>query len=189
MKCSLQSHLILFAPPTLSPAPAAPTAIYPHTHPTNNLLPPCPSLHSQHPPYQHRHGYHLLARPLPRPPRPLPQRLPAPSFLSSPSKRAYWTSIPDDSPNTESEPSSSSRGEERLSKRVFTHLDALLHHERGKEELEGFQQEYARSLTVRRCCRWGAVWWIGSRVYWLGRGGYLVVVVVVVGEARVVLGL
>jgi len=69
-----------------------------------------------------------------------------PSLLSSPSKRAYWTSTPDDSPSTESEPSSSSRGEERLSKRVFTHLDALCITSEARKSLKAFQQAYARKF-------------------------------------------
>jgi hypothetical protein len=68
------------------------------------------------------------------------------SFLSSPSKRAYWTSIPDDVPSTDCEPASNSRGEERLSKRVFTHLDALCVTSEARKSLKAFQQAYARKV-------------------------------------------
>lgn len=56
-------------------------------------------------------------------------------------------SIPDDIPDTEAEPSGSCRGEERLSKRVFTHLEALCMTNEARKSLKAFQQAYARKFA------------------------------------------
>jgi hypothetical protein len=71
-----------------------------------------------------------------------------PSFLESPKLRNYWASVPDGVPNTtETEPSASCRGEERLSKRVFAHLEALCMTGEARKSLKAFQQAYARRFA------------------------------------------
>jgi hypothetical protein len=69
-----------------------------------------------------------------------------PDFLSSPKLRHCWMAIPDDAAPTtdEAEPSASCRGDERLSKRVFAHLEALCVNAEARESLKAFQQSYAR---------------------------------------------
>lgn len=69
-----------------------------------------------------------------------------PGFLDSPEKCKYWTAIPNDETDTEAEPTSSCKGDERLSKRVFTQLEALCTTNEARKSLKAFQQAYARKF-------------------------------------------
>jgi hypothetical protein len=68
----------------------------------------------------------------------------SPSFLEPGEKRIYWMAIPDDIPDTEAEPTRTCKGDERLSKRVFTHLESLCVNNEARKSLKAFQQAYAR---------------------------------------------